>query len=136
MSKEPFGKVMAAMVTPFADDGSVNYAVAEKLAVHLIENGNDGLVICGTTGESPSLTWDEEHELFQVVKQAIGDRGKIIARHFRHGKIELKAEDKDLFSCKEWYLQKLKFERSHSGSITGLRLSNGRVMNLYFEKIK
>ena len=79
MSKEPFGKVMAAMVTPFADDGSVNYAVAEKLAVHLIENGNDGLVICGTTGESPSLTWDEEYELFRVVKQAIGNRGKIIA---------------------------------------------------------
>ncbi len=79
MSNEPFGKVMAAMVTPFADDGTVNYAVAEKLAVHLIENGNDGLVICGTTGESPSLTWDEEYQLFQVVKQAIGDRGKIIA---------------------------------------------------------
>ena len=79
MSNEPFGKVMAAMVTPFADDGSVNYAVAEKLAVHLIENGNDGLVICGTTGESPSLTWDEEYQLFQVVRQAIGDRGKIIA---------------------------------------------------------
>ncbi|MDJ0900507.1 MAG: 4-hydroxy-tetrahydrodipicolinate synthase [Xenococcus sp. MO_188.B8] len=79
MNTEPFGKVMAAMVTPFADDGSVNYGVAEKLAVHLIENGNDGLVICGTTGESPSLTWEEEYELFQVVKQAIGNQGKIIA---------------------------------------------------------
>ena len=79
MSNEPFGKVMAAMVTPFADDGSVNYGIAEKLAVHLIENGNDGLVICGTTGESPSLTWDEEYKLFKVVKQAVGDRGKIIA---------------------------------------------------------
>ena len=70
---------MAAMVTPFADDGSVNYAVAEKLAVHLIENGNDGLVICGTTGESPSLTWEEEYELFKVAKKAIGNKGKIIA---------------------------------------------------------
>ena len=79
MNTEPFGKVMAAMVTPFADDGNVNYGVAEKLAVHLIENGNDGLVICGTTGESPSLTWEEEYELFQVVKQAIGNQGKIIA---------------------------------------------------------
>ena len=79
MSNEPFGKIMAAMVTPFADDGSVNYEVAEKLAVHLIENGNDGLVICGTTGESPSLTWEEEYKLFQVVKQAIGNKGKIIA---------------------------------------------------------
>ena len=79
MSNEPFGKVLAAMVTPFADDGSVNYAVAEKLAVHLLENGNDGLVICGTTGESPSLTWDEEYQLFQVVKGAIAGKGKIIA---------------------------------------------------------
>ncbi|MEM9276421.1 MAG: 4-hydroxy-tetrahydrodipicolinate synthase [Cyanobacteria bacterium P01_F01_bin.143] len=79
MSNEPFGKVIAAMVTPFADDGSVNYAVAEKLAVHLLENGNDGLVICGTTGESPSLTWDEEYQLFQVVKGAIANKGKIIA---------------------------------------------------------
>ncbi|ELS02100.1 dihydrodipicolinate synthase [Xenococcus sp. PCC 7305] len=79
MSNEPFGKVLAAMVTPFAADGSVDYAVAEKLAVHLLENGNDGLVICGTTGESPSLTWEEEFKLFQVVKQAIGNQGKIIA---------------------------------------------------------
>ena len=79
MSNKPFGKVMAAMVTPFADDGSVNYAVAEKLAVHLIDNGNDGLVICGTTGESPSLTWEEEYELFKVAKKAIGNKGKIIA---------------------------------------------------------
>ena len=79
MSNEPFGKVLAVMVTPFADDGSVNYAVAEKLAVHLLENGNDGLVICGTTGESPSLTWDEEYQLFQVVKSAIAGKGKIIA---------------------------------------------------------
>ena len=79
MSNEPFGKVLAVMVTPFADDGSVNYAVAEKLAVHLLENGNDGLVICGTTGESPSLTWDEEYQLFQVVKSSIAGKGKIIA---------------------------------------------------------
>ncbi|HHP7230102.1 MAG TPA: 4-hydroxy-tetrahydrodipicolinate synthase [Xenococcaceae cyanobacterium] len=79
MSNEPFGKVIAAMVTPFAQDGSVNYAVAEKLAIHLVDNGNDGLVVCGTTGESPSLTWEEEYELFRVVKQAVGERAKIIA---------------------------------------------------------
>ena len=79
MSEEPFGRVIAAMVTPFAEDGSVNYAVAEKLAVHLVENGNDGLVICGTTGESPTLSWAEEYELFKVVKQAVGAKAKIIA---------------------------------------------------------
>ena len=79
MYEEPFGRVVTAMVTPFAEDGSVNYEVAEKLAVHLVENGSDGLVICGTTGESPTLSWTEEYELFKVVKQAVGDRAKIIA---------------------------------------------------------
>ncbi len=78
MSNERFGRVIAAMVTPFSEDGSVNYAVAEKLAIHLVDNGNDGLLVCGTTGESPSLTWEEEYELFRVVKQAVGDRAKII----------------------------------------------------------
>ena len=79
MSNKPFGRVIAAMVTPFSEDGSVNYAVAEKLAIHLVDNGNDSLLVCGTTGESPSLTWEEEYELFRVVKQAVGDRAKIIA---------------------------------------------------------
>ena len=79
MTNEPFGKVITAMVTPFAEDGSVDYAVAEKLAVHLVNNGSDGLVICGTTGESPTLNWSEEYELFKVVKQAIGHKAKIIA---------------------------------------------------------
>ena len=79
MNDEPFGRVIAAMVTPFAEDGSVNYAVAEKLADHLVNNGNDGLVICGTTGESPTLSWQEEYELFKVIKQTVGERAKIIA---------------------------------------------------------
>ena len=79
MSEGYFGRVITAMVTPFATDGSVNYTVAEKLANHLVDNGSDGLVICGTTGESPTLSWSEEYELFKVVKQAVGDRAKIIA---------------------------------------------------------
>ena len=74
-----FGRVITAMVTPFKEDGSVNYAVAEKLAAHLVANGSDGLVICGTTGESPILTWDEEHELFQVVQKVVAGKAKIIA---------------------------------------------------------
>lgn len=79
MSQEHFGRVVTAMVTPFAEDGSVNYAVAEKLADHLVENGSDGLVVCGTTGESPTLSWAEEYELFKVIKQAVGNKAKIIA---------------------------------------------------------
>lgn len=67
------------MVTPFAADGAVDYAVAEALAAHLVDHGSDSLVVCGTTGESPTLTWDEEYQLFQVVKQAVAGRAKIIA---------------------------------------------------------
>ncbi|MGK7903408.1 MAG: 4-hydroxy-tetrahydrodipicolinate synthase [Hormoscilla sp.] len=74
-----FGRVITAMVTPFAADGKVDYAVAEKLASWLVENGSDSLVICGTTGESPTLSWDEEHELFQVVQKAVAGKGLVIA---------------------------------------------------------
>lgn len=74
-----FGRVLTAMITPFQVDGRVNYAVAEALAVHLVANGTDTLVVCGTTGESPTLTWDEEYELFQVVQQAVSGKAKIIA---------------------------------------------------------
>ncbi|MDT9178788.1 MAG: 4-hydroxy-tetrahydrodipicolinate synthase [Limnospira sp. PMC 1286.21] len=74
-----FGRVMTAMVTPFWEDGSINYAEAERLAAHLAANGSDTLVVCGTTGESPTLTWDEEHELFKVVQQAVAGKAKVIA---------------------------------------------------------
>ncbi len=75
-----FGRVLTAMITPFSEDGEqVNYAVAEKLAVYLAENGTDTLVVCGTTGESPTLTWDEEFELFQVVKNAVAGKAKVMA---------------------------------------------------------
>lgn len=74
-----FGRVMTAMITPFSPDGRVDYAVAEKLAIDLANHGSDTLVVCGTTGESPTLSWDEEYELFQVVKQAVSGKAKIIA---------------------------------------------------------
>jgi 4-hydroxy-tetrahydrodipicolinate synthase len=74
-----FGRVLTAMVTPFLPTGEVNYPVAEKLANHLVDHGSDTLVVCGTTGESPALTWDEEYALFQVIKQAVGDRAQILA---------------------------------------------------------
>lgn len=74
-----FGRVLTAMITPFKENGSVNYAVAEQLAAHLAARGSDSLVICGTTGESPTLTWEEEHELFQVVQKAVAGTAKVIA---------------------------------------------------------
>jgi 4-hydroxy-tetrahydrodipicolinate synthase len=67
------------MVTPFTQEGEVNYAVAEKLAVHLADHGTDALVVCGTTGESPTLSWDEEYQLFQVVQKAVAGKAKVIA---------------------------------------------------------
>lgn len=74
-----FGRVLTAMITPFKEDGSVNYAVAEELAVYLAEQGTDTLVVCGTTGESPTLTWDEEYELFRVVQEAVSGRANVVA---------------------------------------------------------
>ncbi|OKH40794.1 4-hydroxy-tetrahydrodipicolinate synthase [[Phormidium ambiguum] IAM M-71] len=74
-----FGRVITALVTPYKEDGSINYAVAEKLAAHLADNGTDAFVVCGTTGESPTLKWEEEMELFQVVQKAVAGKAKIIA---------------------------------------------------------
>jgi 4-hydroxy-tetrahydrodipicolinate synthase len=74
-----FGRVLTAMVTPFKENGSVDYDVAAKLALHLAENGSDTLVICGTTGESPTLSWDEEYQLFTVVLQAVAGKALVMA---------------------------------------------------------
>lgn len=74
-----FGRVMTAMITPFTPEGEVDYATAERLAIHLVEKGTDTLVVCGTTGESPTLTWNEEYELFRVLQKAIAGNARIIA---------------------------------------------------------
>ncbi|MFA6431401.1 MAG: 4-hydroxy-tetrahydrodipicolinate synthase [Candidatus Margulisiibacteriota bacterium] len=74
-----FGKLMTAMVTPFKADLSVDYAMAEKLANYLVDHGSETIVVHGTTGESPTLTHEEEYELYRVVKKAVGARCKIIA---------------------------------------------------------
>jgi 4-hydroxy-tetrahydrodipicolinate synthase len=74
-----FGQVLTAMITPFKEDGSVNYDVAAQLAEYLANNGSDTVVVCGTTGESPTLSWDEEYQLFQVVLQAVAGKAKVIA---------------------------------------------------------
>ncbi len=75
----PFGRVVTAMVTPFRGDGAVDLALAARLADHLVAQGSDGLVLCGTTGESPTLSWAEQHELFAAVKGAVGSRARLIA---------------------------------------------------------
>jgi 4-hydroxy-tetrahydrodipicolinate synthase len=67
------------MVTPFAEDSRVDYGVAEQLSAYLVDHGTDALVVCGTTGESPTLSWSEEYELFQVVKRAVAGKAAIIA---------------------------------------------------------
>ena len=79
MSETYFGRVITAMVTPFTVEGQVNYGMVEKLADYLVTHGSDGIVVCGTTGESPTLSWQEEYELFSIVKKAVNGRGKVIA---------------------------------------------------------
>jgi 4-hydroxy-tetrahydrodipicolinate synthase len=80
MSTPPFGRVLTAMVTPFAADGSVDLDAAAGLAGYLVdEMGNDGLVISGTTGESPTTSDAEKADLLRVVLDAVGDRATILA---------------------------------------------------------
>jgi 4-hydroxy-tetrahydrodipicolinate synthase len=67
------------MVTPFDEKGAVNYEQAKKLALALLDSGSDGVVVAATTGESPTLSWEEEMRLFTEIKAAVGQRGDIIA---------------------------------------------------------
>ena len=73
------GTVLTAMVTPFGPDGSLDLATAKKLATRLVDAGCDGLVVSGTTGESPTTTDDEKVALLGAVLEAVGDRARIIA---------------------------------------------------------
>ncbi len=73
------GRLLTAMVTPFKASGEVDYAQAKKLALALLDAGSDGIVAAGTTGEAPTLSWEEELELFRELKTAIGDRGTLVA---------------------------------------------------------
>ncbi len=74
-----FGRILTAMVTPFHKDLSVNLSQARKLARHLAASGSDGLVIAGTTGESPTLTKDEKVELFRAVVEEVGGKAVVLA---------------------------------------------------------
>jgi len=75
----PFGRMLTAMVTPFAEDESVDLDGVARVADHLVRNGNDGVVISGTTGESPTTTTEEDGQILAAVKDAVGDRAKVIA---------------------------------------------------------
>ncbi|MCK8826245.1 4-hydroxy-tetrahydrodipicolinate synthase [Natroniella acetigena] len=74
-----FGEVLTAMITPFSDDLTVDYEGAVELAEYLINNGSDGLVVLGTTGEVPTLKVEEKIELLEVIINAVGDQTTIIA---------------------------------------------------------
>ncbi|WP_414988466.1 4-hydroxy-tetrahydrodipicolinate synthase [Aeromicrobium sp.] len=75
----PFGRVLTAMVTPFTPDGDLDLDGAQKLATHLVDSGNDGLVVSGTTGESPTTTGQEDGQLLGAVLEAVGDRATVVA---------------------------------------------------------
>lgn len=79
MKEARFGEVITAMVTPFASDGSLDLDGARRMTSHLLGSGSDGLVVCGTTGESPTLTHDEKLALFEAVVKEAGDGVSVIA---------------------------------------------------------
>lgn len=79
MSEVFLGRVLTAMATPFANDGSVDLEIAARLADRLVVSGSDGIVVCGTTGESPTLSPQERDDLFRAVVGAVGDRAKVVA---------------------------------------------------------
>ncbi|GAA1991643.1 4-hydroxy-tetrahydrodipicolinate synthase [Kitasatospora viridis] len=75
----PFGRVLTAMVTPFTADGGLDLDGAQRLASHLVDLGNDGLVLNGTTGESPTTSDAEKAQLVRAVVEAVGDRAHVVA---------------------------------------------------------
>ncbi|MEU5673660.1 4-hydroxy-tetrahydrodipicolinate synthase [Micromonospora sp. NPDC047762] len=79
-ASRPFGRLITAMVTPFTPDGSLDLDGVARLASHLVdEQGNDALVVNGTTGESPTTTEAEKEQLIRAVVEAVGDRAKVVA---------------------------------------------------------
>jgi len=73
------GRLLTAMVTPFKENGEVDYEQTKKLAKALLNSGNDGLVLAATTGEAPTLSWHEEMRIFTEVKSAVGDKPTLVA---------------------------------------------------------
>jgi 4-hydroxy-tetrahydrodipicolinate synthase len=76
---EPLGELLTAMATPFSVDGAVDLDAARRLARHLVDTGSDGIVVCGTTGEGPTVTDREKLELFETVVSEVGATSTVIA---------------------------------------------------------
>ena len=74
----PFGRLLTAMVTPFNEKGELDLDVAARLASYLVEQGSDGIVVCGTTGESPTLSWKEQQELLLAVRAVVPSSIKVL----------------------------------------------------------
>ncbi|MCQ2752544.1 MAG: dihydrodipicolinate synthase family protein, partial [Coriobacteriales bacterium] len=79
MSKLDFGRLITAMVTPFDEEGEVDFHRAQELAVRLVDGGCDGLAICATTGESPTISYPQKLQLFKDIVNAVDGRAKVIA---------------------------------------------------------
>ncbi len=75
----PFGRVLTAMVTPFTADGGVDLDGVARVATHLVDHGNDGIVVSGTTGEAPTTSVAEDGEILRAVVDAVGDRATVVA---------------------------------------------------------
>lgn len=75
----PFGRVLTAMATAFGPDGSVDLDGTARIAAHLVDHGHDGVVVSGTTGESPTTTVAEDGEILRAVRDAVGDRAAVVA---------------------------------------------------------
>ena len=75
----PFGRLLTAMATAFHEDGSVDLEGTARIATHLVDHGHDGVVVSGTTGESPTTTVPEDGDILRAVKDAVGDRAVVIA---------------------------------------------------------
>ncbi|HET7430585.1 MAG TPA: 4-hydroxy-tetrahydrodipicolinate synthase [Nocardioides sp.] len=78
-SPAPFGRMLTAMATAFTDDGAVDLDGTAAIAHHLVEHGHDGVVVSGTTGESPTTSVAETGDILRAVKDAVGDRASVIA---------------------------------------------------------
>ena len=94
----PFGRVLTAMVTPFTADGRVDLDGVARVATHLVDHGNDGVVVSGTTGEAPTTSVAEDGEILRAVIAAVGDRATIVAgvgtNHTEHS-VELARQAQD-----------------------------------------
>ena len=73
------GNVLTAIVTPFRDDGAIDFDAFQRLAQHLVDNGSDGIVVAGTTGESPTLADAERFDLFRAALEAVGEEASVVA---------------------------------------------------------